>query len=222
MNRKLLFAGAAALALAGIGAAAVSADTPSAPREERHRPFADIDANRDGFVSRDEARAQAERMFDRMDSNDDGKLDSSDRGRTERRVVEKHVIRKGDGKDARTFEERIEEDVVIEHVGPGDGERRVIVRKHGDRPRHGGRGGHRMHGGMPMPFMMLMHSDEADTNGDGVLSKPEMVAQHLRFFDAGDANGDGKIKFEPPPMPPAPPSAPTPPEPPAPPAPPKR
>ena len=68
----------------------------------------------------------------------------------------------------------------------------------------------------PMGFMMLMSSDEADRNGDGALSKDEFVAQQLRFFDASDANGDGKIKFDPPkmPEPPAPPTPPTPPQPP--------
>jgi hypothetical protein len=65
-----------------------------------------------------------------------------------------------------------------------------------------------------MPFMMLIaNSEEADRNGDGALSRDEFVAQHLRFFDASDANGDGRVRFDPP-EPPAPPAAPTPPEPP--------
>jgi len=61
-----------------------------------------------------------------------------------------------------------------------------------------------------------MNAEESDLNNDGALSKEEFVAQQLRFFDAADANRDGKIKFEPP-MPPAPPEAPTPPTPPQPP-----
>lgn len=65
-----------------------------------------------------------------------------------------------------------------------------------------------------VPFMMLIaNSEEADRNGDGALSREEFVAQHLRFFDASDANGDGRVRFDPP-RPPAPPVAPTPPEPP--------
>jgi len=66
----------------------------------------------------------------------------------------------------------------------------------------------------PLPFMMLIaNSEESDRNGDGALSREEFVAQHLRFFDASDANGDGRVRFDPP-RPPAPPVAPTPPEPP--------
>ncbi len=65
-----------------------------------------------------------------------------------------------------------------------------------------------------VPFMMLIaNSEEADRNGDGALSREEFVAQHLRFFDASDANGDGRVRFDPP-RPPEPPIAPTPPEPP--------
>jgi hypothetical protein len=65
----------------------------------------------------------------------------------------------------------------------------------------------------PAPhFMMLIaNSEEADRNGDGALSREEFVAQHLRFFDASDANGDGRIRFEEPPEPPAPPTPPEPP-----------
>jgi hypothetical protein len=78
-----------------------------------------------------------------------------------------------------------------------------------------------MAGHHPPMFMMLMaNSDESDTNHDGALSRDEFRAQHLRFFDASDANRDGRIRFEPPPelpvppTPPAAPEAPTPPPPP--------
>jgi hypothetical protein len=64
-------------------------------------------------------------------------------------------------------------------------------------------------------FMMLLgNTEEADRDGDGALSREEFRAQQLRFFDASDANGDGRIRFEHPPMPPMPPQPPAPPAPP--------
>jgi hypothetical protein len=222
MNKRLLTVTAAVFALAAAGVVAVQAQPaapaapPAPPHVERHMRFGPIDANTDGFVTRAEIQAQTERMFDEMDTNDDGKLDSTDRAARIERRVERRVIRK-DGK------ETVEEDVTIEHGGPVNGERRIIVHKsdHKGGPRHhrGGRGHHMMGG--PMPFMMFMHGGgEADVNNDGALSKQEMVNQHLRFFDAADVNGDGRIKFEPPPAPPAPPVPPTPPAAPTPPTPP--
>jgi hypothetical protein len=72
----------------------------------------------------------------------------------------------------------------------------------------------------PMLMMLFANAEEADTNHDGALSRDEFRAQQLRFFDASDANHDGKIRVEPPPMPPQPPAPPAAPEPPTPPAPP--
>lgn len=43
------------------------------------RMFARLDANGDGFVSRDEYRAWAGERFDRMDANKDGKIDPEER-----------------------------------------------------------------------------------------------------------------------------------------------
>ena len=65
----------------------------------------------------------------------------------------------------------------------------------------------------PMFMLLIANSEEADLDGDGALSREEFRNQHLRFFDASDANGDGRVRFERPPEPPTPPAPPAPPEP---------
>ncbi len=222
MKSRILLITAAVAALGGAGA--VYADQTKGPRAERHRfEPGRVDANSDGFVSRAEAQAEAERMFTVMDSNTDGKIDAADRSGREVRILRREIRT---GEDA-----EVEADVRIDRLAPlppgADGQRREIhteiIREGKDSRRHrGGRHGMRMHGG-PMGMLIFAHASEADTNSDGALSRAEHIAQQLRFFDAADVNGDGKIKFDPPPMMPEPPEAPQPPEaPPAPPPPPRR
>ncbi len=47
------------------------------------------DADRDGVVSRDEYRAQATAMFDRQDTNRDGRIDAAERDRQRERRMER-------------------------------------------------------------------------------------------------------------------------------------
>lgn len=49
----------------------------------------------------------------------------------------------------------------------------------------------------PMFMMLIANSEEADLNNDGALSREEFRAQHLRFFDASDANQDGRVRVGP-------------------------
>ena len=260
-----------------------------------------IDADEDGWVTRAEASAAADRAFDQMDGNDDGRLDSADRralhtfdvhidgpevevlegGDDDRRV---RIFRHGDGDDdiidrevsravreaeraaeeaERTAEraereaeraaemaerhaERLEREA--EHAAERAEREAERAERHAERAerhieRHivivRGDGDERVerHRDLVVPvpsiapvppvpavpahppmFMMLIaNSEEADLNGDGALSREEFRNQHMRFFDASDANGDGRIRFEraaAPPTPPTPPVAPTPPQPP--------
>jgi hypothetical protein len=165
-----------------------------------------IDANGDGWLTRAEASAAAERIFGDLDTNDDGKLDAQDRGRGQARVFERRIVR-SHGKSA--------EDVVIMHRAECP---HGADAPEGARAKAGARVAHHP----PMAMMMMHSSEEADRNGDGSLSADEFRAQHLRFFDAGDGNGDGRIRFHlpdlpGPPEPPAPPESAAPPHPPAPP-----
>ena len=63
---------------------------------------------------------------------------------------------------------------------------------------HSGKRGDRMRRGMPMMrgHMMKMMFVIADTDGDGALSFEEVSAIHKRFFDAIDADKDGKMTRE--------------------------
>lgn len=215
MKRALILAGAAVAAVA-VGALA-HAEERRESRRERHEIRIErmnrIDANDDGFISRAEAQAEAERAFGELDSDNNGKLDSADRGHGRRHVI---VHRRGGGEPKVVWRDR-DHDVDVTVRTEEGGERTIIERrevrvapKAGEaaeppRPPHPPR--------PPMTMMFFMNSEESDLNNDGALSKEEFVAQQLRFFDASDANRDGKIKFDPP-VPPAPPEAPTPPAPP--------
>ncbi|MBS0385536.1 MAG: EF-hand domain-containing protein [Proteobacteria bacterium] len=132
-------------------------------------------------------------------------------GSSERRVI----IRRGDQEAPQAESGRhVEREVTIITRGDGENESDAVTPAPPGAPR------------APLPprvphppmFMMLIaNSDEMDTNHDGAISRDEFRAQQLRFFDASDANGDGRIRFEPSPEPPAPPTPPA--APPAPPAP---
>ena len=260
-----LFLGAAVAAIT----LAASAETTSRVivRHGGH-PDMNLDADNDGWLTRAEATAAADRMFEHMDVNHDGRLTPEDRQAMHEMHVrvdgpdvhiergdaedgERHVriIRRGDSDiDDAEIEAEVERAMAEAHRSveqaerqahraerraraaereAHDAERRterqvIIIRGDGDEHEAEVLGAAPVPPLPPMPphppmFMMLVaNSDEADTNGDGALSREEFRAQQLRFFDASDANGDCRIRFE------APPEPPQPPEPPAPPAPPRR
>jgi hypothetical protein len=212
-------------------------------------PASDMDANHDGWLTRAEANAGAERMFAELDTNHDGRLTDADRPRMGE-DFDVHVEAPGiPAPDERNCTRTAEGDRVTiicngddEAEGGRRVERRVIVR-HGDHAAPHAESGRHVERDVtiiardgdddelvapeppeaplapraPLPphaphapmFMMLMaNSDESDTNHDGAISRDEFRAQQLRFFDASDANGDGRIRFEPPPEPPLPPTPP--------------
>ncbi|MEZ5971687.1 MAG: hypothetical protein R3C31_07790 [Hyphomonadaceae bacterium] len=210
-------------------------DADRAARRERHADVSrnvHVFSNGDGHEVRvisgdldEETRARVEREIDEAMSRADAEMERAER-QSER--AERNAERAE--RDAERAAERAERHVHRIHA---DGNREVII------IRSNGEGGTwvttdgevaplppappvpPVPGIAPvppvppaMPFMMLIaNSEEADRDGDGALSREEFVAMHMRFFDASDANGDGRIRFEAP-TPPAPPAAPTPPEPP--------
>jgi len=230
MKRIVLALGCAAAVLAS--AAAASAQDRVVVRHGVSHDV-EFDANNDGWITRAEASAAADRIFAYLDENNDGRLTPADGearraerdaeraarhaerqarraerevARAEREVeraerhardAERHVerrVERGDGHETRT---------VIIHRNVGDGAHHPAAPQPPEPPRPPR---------APMFMMAIANSEEADLNGDGGLSRDEFRAQQLRFFDASDANGDGRIRFDPPP---APPEAPAPPAPPA-------
>jgi hypothetical protein len=223
MKRFALALGCAAVALT----AAASAQSQDRVFIRHHGgPAAQIDADNDGWVTRAEATNAADRIFAELDTDRDGRLSAQDRqahhveirmdggldiDRAERDAerAARHAERA-----ARHAEREVERHVErIEREGGHEGRRTIII-EHGD-DHHGLEAPEAPHPPAPprppMFLMLLANSEEADLNGDGALSRDEFRAQHLRFFDASDANGDGRIRFTPPPEPPQPPAPPAPP-----------
>ena len=194
------------------------------------RIFGDLDINDDGKLdAADHAQREHVGVF-RGDGGEvrvfSGDMDEQTRARIERDVdaamrraeieverAERDAERaERDAERAEREVERTERRVQVD----SDGNREVIIIRNSE----GGGSWTTLNGEVaplppaaPAPFMMLIaNSEEADRNGDGALSREEFVAQHLRFFDASDANGDGRVRFDPPPHPPEPPVAPAAPE----------
>lgn len=192
------------------------------------------DANDDGWISREESSSGAERMFARLDRNDDGHLTDADRPQLEEFNI--HVAgpghppeadddncertESGEGDDRRVTiicrSERGEGAEVRRHVLPRGEGGDVIIRRHGDGEGHGDVMVAPVPPVPPVPPMVwFMDEDsEADLNNDDAISLEEFRTQHLRMFDARDANGDGRVRAHRMPEPPTPPVPPTPPSPP--------
>lgn len=155
--------------------------------------FGQLDSNRDGFVTRQEADAAHQKMagefrdkfakglamrsdlprpdrgamFDKLDSNKDGMItrDEFMAGRPEIREQHVYVMRNGQAP--------------VE-LGATPGQPQVKVM--------------RMHGvGMGMHGKMF---ETADANHDGKVSLQEMTATALQHFDSADANHDGNLSPE--------------------------
>ena len=171
MKRLLIGAGAAALIAIPALAMADQDDhggpmTRAEVEEKVKARFAEVDANKDGVITREEADAfrdarqkqMHDEMFDRLDANKDRQIsreefDSFHRGGA--------MAERGDARQDMAGE-----------VGHG-------------RMEHGmGRGG------------MMMHGDlfaKADANGDGKVTLSEATSKALELFDQADANHDGTV-----------------------------
>ena len=179
-----------ALAVAGVGAAAAfAADGP------RHD------------LTRAEAQAKAEKLFDRLDANHDGKLDAADRAAQ----LSAHFDMIDTNHDGQISRDEFLAAHMRGMMGPGhDGmgpEHGGHDRDHADRDHddhdHRGPGmgmmggekeGHGEWGHSPRHALLLfaiLH--RADPQHTGTVSREAFVNAALSMFDQADANHDGKL-----------------------------
>jgi Ca2+-binding EF-hand superfamily protein len=188
MNR-IFFTGAALAALAATAAVAQPEGgrfrhaeplTRAAVQAQVQARFAEVDSDRDGFVTEAEARARVDaRRAERREQNG------------ERRAARfARLDANGDGSISRA-----EFDARPAIRGEDRGERREA---RGDRRerRRGHRAGRRGHGGMGMAHFGLRRFAALDGDRDGRVSMAEASARALAMFDRADANRDGTVTAE--------------------------
>jgi Ca2+-binding EF-hand superfamily protein len=193
--KKMLFAGAA---LAVLGASAVAAQ-PAGPRNAQpltraavearvDAGFARVDANRDGFVTQEEARAIAQarrgqrgeargaRQGQRVERRAErfAQLDTNRDGMISRAEFDTRQARGGDRGERREAR----------------AERRTERQGMRGQRRGGGQGG-----GMFARFGGAMFG-QADANRDGRVSREEARSSALALFARIDTNRDGTVSIE--------------------------
>lgn len=131
-------------------------------------------------MTRAQAQAKAEAMFDKHDANRDGKLDQADRAaKMAQRFDQIDTDRNGSLSREEFASGHQRMGKRGEHAGH-DGMMGAEGPRKGMRgARHGGDGG----------MMMKM----ADANKDGAVTRAEATAGALRHFDMMDANKDGTV-----------------------------
>ena len=123
----------------------------------------------DSFT-RAEAQARAGNAFDRMDANNDGRLDRADREARQNARFDR-IDTDGNGSLSR------EEFAAMRSAGGGEMREGRRGKRHGGWGRMGGRG------------MM----QNLDANGDGAITKAEFTAHAMTRFAAADADNDGTV-----------------------------
>lgn len=148
MKKTILAAGAALIAVSGAALAAQPAG---------------YDRNADMTMA--DAKARADSMFERMDVNGDGRIDTADR---EERTQERFAMLDTNKDGSLSPEEFAARG---DRMARGDGER-----------------GHRGHGKRGGGMMKM-----ADSNGDGAITKAEFDAMHTQHFTMMDSDNDGTV-----------------------------
>lgn len=138
-------------------------------------------------LTRDEAKTRAEKLFDALDLNHDGKLDKADR--------DLHLAKHFEAMDANHDGQLSLQEFQATHErmkGPKDGPEEQAP----GRWKQEGRGPEGHNGmGQRGPAMMLMMR-QADPNHTGTVTRDAFVNAALATFDREDTNHDGKVTPE--------------------------
>lgn len=186
------------LVLAAAGAVAIAGDGPDGKRHGRahggpgNHFFAEMDANKDGKVTREEAKSAGDRLFQKLDLNRDGSVTQAEaqdgmkalgKERAEQRFAAKDTNK--DGKlSAEESKMPAERFARIDANKDGFLSQDEMVRKF--QPRADG----------PGAKFGARQFERLDADKNGTVTKAEAVAAAETRFAKIDSNGDGEITHE--------------------------
>lgn len=191
MTHKLTIAALAAAVFAGsFGTAALARQGDRADMPPMARPgvyvfmLKNFDANKDGKIAADEAKAGTDTLFTTIDTDKDGNATPKElRTWRQARMAEMH---KGMGPQG-TGAMGDDADAGPDGAGnpDGSGPKHGWMKGHG---RHHGKGGHGLMGGGMLRMI--------DTDENGQVNKAEAAAAGEKAFKQMDVNGDGVVSID--------------------------
>lgn len=158
------------------------------------RAFQRLDADGDGTVTADEFNAMTDRLFARLDRDDNGVLEKMRGKRGEGRG---HGRRMGWKNQTESADEAGDDEDGRPMRGEGRRWQGGDDERHGQR--YGKRGGKRhmaAMGGYGRPNPMRMLFDTFDTDNDGKITRAEFDEVRGQLFASADTNGSGSFTLE--------------------------
>lgn len=180
-------------------------ERPAAPRINPEELFKRADANGDGKITKDEAPERLKPGFDRVDANSDGGIDKAEFGRAMGRLM---GMAGQPGNAAPTPRPEFVVGAMILKALDADGNGQLSASEIADAPKalakfdkdnDGKLDQEELLAQAPRPDArpgiegMARRLKEADTNGDGKISKEETPERLQPLFSRIDANSDGQI-----------------------------
>lgn len=193
-GKKLLLAAASSALLIGVSTQtgfAAPGDRADQPRAGMGRPGAVVrevifvrmlkqfDTDKDSKITKDEAMAGVDRIFDSIDTNHDGSITPGEIRKYRQAQIQK--MREGNQDPADNAPAPQAQADNGGQARPGDGQR-------SERQMH-----HRRHGNMMRASLMFRR---IDTDENGQISKQEAEAAMERLFTRMDRNKDGVISID--------------------------